>query len=86
MDLGSLLFPPNLESSNSSSLTKNLPPPILENMSACYPTGTSAAQYLVGYGSLMQKASKERTYPRTGEVSYFINFVSLQRFKCNLLN
>jgi len=34
----------------------------------CHPSpNANSAQYIVGYGSLMQTASKSRTYPNTGE-------------------
>jgi len=45
---------------------KNIPAPVPE--AQCHPSPTAnSAQYMIGYGSLMQNASKSRTYPNTGD-------------------
>ncbi|CAL8109746.1 unnamed protein product [Orchesella dallaii] len=51
---------------NFTTSTKQLPPPTFGE-SACYPEANGASQYLIGYGSLMSTASKDRTYSNTGE-------------------
>lgn len=65
--------------SDSSENDQGLLPPVLQNISPkylpprresnpCYPESTNGqSQYLIGYGSLLQKASKDSSYPGTGD-------------------
>lgn len=56
----------DIDNTTGLMAAKYLPPAHEEH--ACYPQGSNGvAQYLIGYGSLMQKESKERTYSNTGD-------------------